>query len=442
MHVTHTEVASIRRPHVVIIGGGFGGLATAEGLADSAVEVTLIDHRNHHTFQPLLYQVATAGLHPQDIVRPLRSIMRRHPTVDVRLGKVVGVDWAARALLLDAGESVGFDYLVVAAGSVPADFGVPGVGEHAFPMKDLEQAVRLRDHLIRCFELASVDGSAIDRGALRFVVAGGGPTGIELADALVELVDALASDFPEVTTARAEILLVEQRDELLAGFHPNLQRAAARALRRRGVELRMATGIERVTASSVGFADGEDVATMTVLWSAGIRANPLVEALGVTQGRGGRVVVDDELRIVGHQDAFAIGDIAAGSGDDGGLLPQIAPVASQQGRHVANAIRRLVVGQPAGRFRYVDRGAMAMIGRRDAVADVGGFRLRGSLAWLGWLVLHVAKLRGLRNRASVLLHWAWTYTTRDRSIRALTAGARARSLPDDRNGFHPVIHAA
>jgi NADH:ubiquinone reductase (H+-translocating) len=409
---------------VVVVGAGFGGLWLMRDLARSGHDVVAVDQRNHHTFQPLLYQVATAGLHPQDVGHSLRAMAARLPGVRFRLGTVTGVDWSARAVELADGGRVPFGVLVVAAGAVTADYGVPGVAEHAFWLKGLADATRLRDHILRRFEEVAghaadpgVAGRA-DEGALTFVVAGGGPTGVELAGALAELIDVLHGDFPEVPTGRARVVLVEPLDDLLAGFSPGSGRYALEELRRRGVDVRLGAGIARVGPDRAELTGGEVLPTATVVWAAGVRAHPLAASLDIELARDGRVVVDEHLRITGRESAFAIGDIAAAPGPDGQPLPQLAPVAIQQGRHVAGQIRRLGEDRPLEAFRYRDKGIMATIGRNAAVAELrGGLRLRGRLAWAAWLGLHLLYLVGFRNRLSVLLNWAWSYLTYDRGVR-------------------------
>ncbi|HWH33673.1 MAG TPA: NAD(P)/FAD-dependent oxidoreductase [Egibacteraceae bacterium] len=412
--------------HVVIVGAGFGGLAAARRLARrdarGHVRVTLVDRRNHHTFQPLLYQVATAGLVPQDVGHSVRAIVAGWPNVAFRLGEVRGADFTRRVLRLDDGE-LAFDELIVAAGAVTADFGVPGVAEHAFPLKDLGEAVALRDHILRRFEGAGAAGAA--EGELTFVVAGGGPTGVEVAGALRELVDhALRRDFPEVDMAAVRIVLVEQAGELLGAFPPASRDYTARTLRARGVEVRLGTAIAEARPDAVVLAGGERLPARTLVWAAGVRANPLAEALGLPTGRGGRVAVDEHLRVPGLAHVYAVGDIAAMPDGHGGPAPQLAPAAIQAARHVARVILRGDVPP----FRYRDKGVMSTIGRNAAVARLpGGIRLRGRLGWLSWLGLHLVMLIGFRNRLSVLLNWAWSYLTYDHAARVVFQPAEPRA---------------
>lgn len=410
--------------HIVVIGAGFAGLTTARRLGRrgaGAVRVTLVDARNHHTFQPLLYQVATSVLQPQDVGHSVRGALQDVPGVDFRLGSVAGVDWDARRLRFADGGELAFDRLVVAAGAVTADYGVPGVAEHAFALKGLGEAVALRNHVLSLFERASHDRSDAPDGTLTFVVAGGGPTGVEVAGALVELIDrVLRHDHPDVDVDRARVLLVEQADAVLGGFTDRSQRYALETLRARGVEVALGTGIAEVRPGKVALTDGTVLATDTVVWAAGVRAHPLADALQLEQGRGGRVVVGPDLRAPGRPEAYVIGDIAAVPDGHGGTVPQLAPAAIQQGRHVADALLAELQGADPRPFRYRDKGIMATIGRHAAVAELPpGLRFRGRLAWLAWLVLHLYFLIGFRNRASVLLHWAVSYLTAERGARAV-----------------------
>ncbi len=416
------------RPRVVVIGAGFGGLACARGLRGSDVDVVLIDRHNFHTFQPLLYQVATAGLSPADVGHPVRGIFQRQDNCSFRLGQVTGVDWGARHVLLADGAEVPFEYLVVAAGAVTNDFGVEGVAEHALPLYGMDDAIRIRNHILRRFEEADVrPHDELDAGALTFVVVGGGPTGVEVAGALVELVrQPLAKDFHHLDVSRARIVLVEMLDHLLPPFAASSRRHARDALIERGVELRLGQSVKQVTPACVVLDSGEQIPTRTVIWAAGVQASPLAAQLGLETGKGGRAVVGPDLAVPDRPGVFAIGDIAAATDRRGDPLPQLAPVAMQAGEHVARQITRLEAGQPTRRFRYRERGTMATIGRRAAVAELrGGIKLRGSLAWVAWLVLHLVMLIGFRNRLSVLVNWAWNYLTWDRGPR-LIIGERSR----------------
>jgi NADH:ubiquinone reductase (H+-translocating) len=415
-----------RRAHVVVVGGGFGGLEAAKELARQAaaasLRVTLVDRRNHHTFQPLLYQVATAGLQPQDIGISLRAIVRRRGGIDVRLGEVTAIEPDLRRLRLSDGTELAYDRLVVAAGAITEDFGVPGVAEHAFGLKSLPDATTLRNHLLRRFEAADADPSHLEDGTLTFVIAGGGPTGVELAGAIAELVDLVVRrDHPALDVTRVRIVLVELRDRLLGGFSERSARAALRGLVRRGVEVHLETGIRRAHHDHVELSDGRTLPTRTLIWAAGVAASPIAQALGVELGPSRRLPVDDHLEVVGRPGVYAIGDVAASTDADGLLLPQVAPVAMQQGRHVAATIVADVTGtrRPAA-FRYRDKGSMATIGRASAVADLPGrIHLGGVVAWLAWLGLHLLMLVGFKNRVAVLASWVWNYASYDHAARLI-----------------------
>jgi NADH dehydrogenase len=418
-------------PEVVVIGAGFGGLEVARHLDGRPVHVTLVDQRNFHTFQPLLYQVATAGLNAADVAHPVRGLFHQQGNVRFRQGQVGGVDWDARTVLLDGQPPLRFDHLVVAAGASVTWFGTPGAAEHAFPLYTLEDATQLRNHVIERFEAADADPRELDRGGLTFVVVGGGPTGVEMAGALTELFAMVfRKDYPRLEVHRARVVLVEMQDHVLAPFTAPSQRHALDTLRSRGVEVRLGAKVAAVGADSVTFADGEVLPCQTLVWAAGVQASPLAAALGLAQDRGGRIVVDADLQVAGHSGVWAIGDIAAARDGADGLLPQLAPVAMQSGRHVARQIGRLLDGKGTERFRYRDKGTMATIGRRAAVAELpGGIRLRGGPAWLAWLGLHLVFLVGKRNRLSVLLNWAWNYLTWDRGPRLILRTERARPEP-------------
>ena len=403
-------------PDVVIIGAGFGGLDAAKALARASVRVTIVDRHNFHTFQPLLYQVATAGLNAADVAYAVRGIFRRQANVSFRQAEVRGVDWSRHVLLLDDGE-LRFDRLVVAAGATAAYFAIDGAAEHGFPLYVLEDAITLRNHILERFEAADADPSMVDDGALCFVVVGGGPTGVEVAGALSELFAmVLRKDFPGLDMRRARIALVEMADTVLQPFSPASQRHARERLSGMGVEVRTNEAVVRVTPTRVVLQSGVELKAHTLVWAAGVRANPLAEALGVPTGRAGRIVVGPDLRIDGHDDAYAIGDIAAIPDGNGALLPMLAQVAKQSGRHAA---REIATGRHRP-FRYRDLGTMATIGRRAAVAELPlHVRLSGTPAWMAWLGLHLVTLVGFRNRLSVFLNWAWNYVTWDRGPRLI-----------------------
>lgn len=408
-------------PHrVVVIGAGFGGLRVARGLAGAPVEVTIVDANNFHTFQPLLYQVATAGLDLDDIAYPVRGIFRRQRNVSVRMAAVTGVDLRARRVTTDRGAPIEYDTLVVAAGTVSHDFAIPGVAAHTFPLKAAGDAVALRTHLLARFEDAALVGDAASAapGALDVVVCGGGPTGVEMAGGLAELYQrVLAKDFPALAVDRARITLVEAADRVLGPFHEALGERARRTLERHGIEVITGTPVERVEPGAVHLVGGRVLTAGTVVWAAGVRASPVAELLGVELGRGGRIVVGTDLSVPGWPEVFAIGDIAV---DPAAPLAQVAQPAIQGGHHVARQIERRLGGLPTEPFRYRDKGSMATIGRHDAVAEFpNGRRLHGVVGWVAWLGLHLVYLMGFRNRANVLVNWAWNYLTYDRASRMI-----------------------
>jgi NADH:ubiquinone reductase (H+-translocating) len=418
------------RPRVVVIGAGFGGLAAARGLLGAPVEVTLVDANNFHTFQPLLYQVASAGLDSENVAYAIRGSVRgsrRHPTnVAVRMARVEAVDLDTRRVTLADGDALDYDVLVVASGAVSHDFGVPGVEEHAIPLKHLEDALALRVHMLTRFEEAAADPSLVAKGALDIVVCGGGRTGVEVAGAMRELYTmVLAKDFPQLPVREARITLIEMADRLLTPFDPRSSERARRTLARRGVEVRLGTSVASVEHELVHLTDGTTIAAGTIVWATGVRAEGLAATLGTPTTRGGRLVVEPDLTIPGHPDVFAIGDIAASPGGDGAALPQVAQPAIQGGKHVARQIRRQLDGKPTEPFRYHDKGQMATIGRHDAVTELAnGWRFSGPIGWAAWLGLHLVYLMGFRNRIKVFVDWVWNYLTYDRGSRILREADR------------------
>jgi NADH dehydrogenase len=418
---TQPSPTASHRPRVVVIGAGFGGLRVVKGLRRAPVDVTVVDRNNFHVFQPLLYQVATAGLDTDDISFPLRGILRRVPTARFRMGTVTGVDLDGRAVALDDGRHLPYDYLVIAAGTISSDFGIPGVEEHTRPLKSLTDALAIRDGLLSQIEQASASGRPDAVEDLAIVVVGGGPTGVELAGAMRELLDrVLDKDFPELDLRRVPITLVEAADRILGPFHPSLSDRAARTLRDRGVEVVVGTGVDRIEHGTVVLADGRRLPAGSILWAAGVTASPVGGLLGIELARGGRIPVLADLSLAGHPEVFAIGDIAASPTDDGRALPQVAQPAIQGGAHVARQIVRLLGGAPTEPFAYVDKGSMATIGRSHAVVELaGGRRFAGRLGWVMWLGLHLVYLMGFRNRINVFVNWCWNYVTYDRAARIL-----------------------
>jgi NADH dehydrogenase len=407
-------------PHVVVVGAGFGGLNTVRALRRARVRVTLVDRRNHHLFQPLLYQVATAALSPADIAYPVRSILRRQQNAAVLLAEAVGVDRAARELVLSDGR-LPFDYLVLATGARHAYFGHEAWEKNAPGLKTLEDALEIRRRILLAFERAEREPDEPRRRALvTFVIVGGGPTGVELAGAIGEISrQVMVSDFRAIDPREAQIVVLEAGPRILPSFPEDLALRAQESLRALGVEVR--TGCP-VTAMGNGFveAGGTRIAAATILWAAGVRASPLAATVGAPLDRVGRVLVEPDLSIPGDANVFAIGDLAAFLHQTGSPLPGVAPVAIQQGRHVAENVRRDLAGKPRRPFHYRDRGSLAVIGRARAVAQFGRLKLTGFLAWLGWSFIHILFLIGFRNRALVLFEWAWAYFTYQRGARLIT----------------------
>ncbi|HUZ77758.1 MAG TPA: NAD(P)/FAD-dependent oxidoreductase, partial [Chloroflexota bacterium] len=358
-------------PRVVVIGAGFGGLRTARALAGAEVEVTLLDQHNYHLFQPLLYQVATAAVEPEEIAHPVRRILKRVRNVRFRLAIVQGIDFAERTVRTDGGP-VPYDYLVVASGSTTNYFNIPHLEEHALSLKDLGQAVALRNHLLEQFERVGAEADPQRRAAmLTFVVAGGGPTGVEYAGALAELIRlVLVQDYPALDTQDVRVVLVEGAPHLLPPMADGLRKSALKKLREKGVEVRLNTMVKDYDGERIVLSDGSAIASHTLVWNAGVRATDLGRAMGVELARGGRVPVQPTLQLAGHAEVFVIGDLAYLE-IKGSPLPMVAPVALQQGEHVAATIRRDLAGQPRQPFRYRDRGTMATIGRNAAVAQIG-----------------------------------------------------------------------
>src|SRR5215203_5599653 len=412
-------------PRVVVVGGGFAGLAALKTLSKvkPPVRVTLLEQHNYHLFQPLLYQLATGLVQPADIAHPVRGIVRRHRRTSVRMATVSAVDFDTREVLTEEGRRFGYDYLVLAAGATTATFGIPGVEEHSFPLKSMPNALRLRAHLLRQFELSENDPAEVDKGALTVVVVGGGPTGVEMAGALHELFKhVLVHDFPDLDVNQARVVLLEATDHLLAPFHPSSRQHALHILNKRGVEVRLGQALEQATPDEVWLKDGTVIPTRTLVWGAGVRAHPLADVLGLEQTRGGRIVVGEDLSVPGRPEVFVVGDLAGAADGKGGLLPQVAQPAIQEARHAAQNIERTLKGEPRTGFEYKDKGIMATIGRNAAVTELpSGARFKGVVAWYMWLALHLAYIIGFRSRFVVLVNWIWSYLTYDRHARIIVA---------------------
>jgi NADH dehydrogenase len=404
----------------VIIGGGFGGLSAARALRHAPVEVVLLDRRNHHVFQPLLYQVATAGLSPGDIASPIRWILRKHRNLHVWLAEVTAIDPARRVVRLADGE-VSYDFLIVAAGATHAYFGHDEWRPHAPGLKTLEDALDMRRRVLLAFEEAErARDRHVQRRLLTFVVIGGGPTGVELAGSLAEISrHALANDFRAIDPESARIILIEGGSAVLPTYPAELSQFARQALERLGVAVWTGSVVTDVSPGRVRVGD-ETIEAGTVLWAAGVSASPLGASLGVPLDRAGRVIVPDDLTVPGHPEISVVGDLAAFRTADGGWLPGVAQVAMQQAAHAAANITRRIAGQPTRPFVYRNLGNLATIGRNSAVADLPRLRMKGLPAWLFWLFVHVFNLIGFRNRLSVMIQWASSYMTYQRSVRLIT----------------------
>ena len=406
-------------PQIVVVGAGFGGLRAAQRLRSAPARVTVLDRRNHHLFQPLLYQVATAGLNPSDIAAPIRRILRRQANTTVLLADVTAIDLAARRVRLTEGE-VGYDFLILAAGATDNYFGHDAWAPHAPGLKSLDDAVEIRTRVLLAFEAAERASDDAERAQwLTFVVIGAGPTGVELAGALSEIArHTLARDFRRFDPRQAKVVLLEGGPRVLPAYGEASSASAQRQLERLGVIVRTATTVTDIDAMGVSIG-AERITARTVLWAAGVRAAPLARTLGVPLDRAGRVIVERDLSLPGHPEAFVVGDLCSFVQEEK-QVPGVAPAAMQEGDHAAANVLRLLDGKPTEAFVYRDKGSLATIGRASAVAEIGWFRLSGLLAWLAWLGIHIFFLIGFRNRALVLFEWSWAYVTYQRGARLIT----------------------
>lgn len=413
------------KQRVVIIGAGFGGLRAARSLAKAPVEVTLLDRNNYHLFQPLLYQVATASLSDDEIAQPVRAMFNRQRNLEFRMAEVRGVDLDARVVDTSVGR-VEYDYLVVAAGGVTNFFGMQSVEQRGFGLKGAPDADAIRNHLLELCEQALYERNPQRRRKLlTFVVAGGGPTGVESAGALAELVrNVLPRDYPGLDWGEARVILLEAGTRLLPAMPEGLADYTLRTLRAKGVEVRFNAGVTGYDGSRITLKEGEPIDTNTLIWAAGVKATPLVAGLPLEKGAQGRVKVLPTLQAPGYPEVFVIGDAAFLLDEDGKPLPMVAPVAMQQGVQAARNLLRQMNGEPPANFHYRDPGTMATIGRSQAVAWIGPLRLRGLIAWLAWVVVHIYQLVGFRNRVMVLLDWAWNYIVYDRPVRMINRSPR------------------
>lgn len=407
-------------PHVVIIGAGFGGLHAAQKLMGKPVRVTLIDKRNYHLFQPLLYQVATAGISPHEIAYPVRAIFQRHKNFSFLMSRVNGVDFDRKAILTEQGE-VTYDYLIIAAGASVNFFGNASLEQNALPLKDVSDAVAVRNHVLRMFELAAQEQDLRKRQSmLTFVAVGGGPTGVETAGALSELIRlVLRRDFQQLNVDSVRVILMEAAPRILAGFPEPLQAAARKSLESKKVEVCLEAKVAGYDGEKLSLDNGEIIPTRTVLWSAGVRAASLIGKLGLEQVNSGRVKVLPTLQLPEQPNVYVIGD-AAYLEENGKSLPMVAPVATQQGGWAAENILAEVQKKPLKPFKYNNLGIMATIGRNAAVAYAFGMQFKGFPAWVVWLVVHLIGLIGFRNRLIVLINWTWDYFFYDRAVRLIS----------------------
>jgi NADH:ubiquinone reductase (H+-translocating) len=433
--------ASNHRPRVVIIGAGFAGLSAAKALRDAPFDVIVVDRHNYHLFQPLLYQVATAGLSPADIASPIRSILRDQKNATVILARVSHIDLKQKEVEAEAFR-IDFDHLIVATGAQHAYFGHQNWAAYAPGLKTIDDATYLRRRILLAFEKAETEPVAAERRRLlNFVVVGGGPTGVEMAGAIAELAKrALAMDFRSIDPRCARIILVEAGPRLLPSFDPSLSEAARRSLEQLGVEVRLGATVTDCDCQGVSLAD-ERIEARTVMWAAGVMASPAGNWLGVQTDRAGRVKVAADLSLPGHPDVFVIGDTALALDGHGKPLPGVAPVAKQQGKYVADLLMARARGNERLPFRYRDFGAMATIGRKRAIAQIGRLKTSGLVAWVLWSVAHIYFLIGFRNRLAVATNWAWNYLTFQRGTRLITGISGSRMEDMEREGQVPEISA-
>lgn len=419
-------------PRVVIIGAGFGGLAAAKKLNGKPVDVLIIDRNNYHLFTPLLYQVASSLLNPSDIAQPVRSVFRDSKNVRFRQGEVSGIDFESRRVHLESGSEVPYEYLIIAAGSTTNYFGLAGAEKRSLGLKDLPEALELRNHILRCLERATLEDEAGARPWLTFLVVGGGPTGVEYAGALSELVRGVVPhEYPELARRQVRVLLVEGKDELLPPFPRTLGASARKSLEARGISVVTGQMVKALDGDEVILANGEQVQAKTLIWAAGVKPSELAAALDAARSRSGRIEVDPFMHVKGHDNVFAVGDVASSIGKDGKEVPMLSAPAMQEARAAADNILASIRKEPLSTFHYKDKGSMATIGKNSAVAHVGKFNFTGFIGWLMWLTVHLYYIIGFRNRIAVLLGWAWNYFRSDRPVRII---ARARA---ERDSFHP-----
>ena len=408
-------------PHVVIVGAGFGGLETAQRLRNAPVQITLIDRQNYHLFQPLLYQVAIAGLVPSQIAYPLRTIFRKQKNLTFQMGEVTSIDFESRYVRSN-GSVIAYDYLVLAVGGQTNFFGLGAVEENGFQLKSIEDATATRNHLLRTFERASREADPeVRKALLTFVVVGGGPTGVETAGALAELIThVLAKDYPHMDLSEVRVLLVEAIGTVMLAYPDELRKATVKLLEDKKVEILLNTRLTDYDGRRITLADGRHIDAFTLIWTAGVRSAEITDRLGVQQAAAGRVCVEPTLQLLRHPEVFVIGDAAYVEDEQGKSLPMLATVAQQEARAAAWNLRRLLKGEELEPFRYKDPGLLATIGRNAAVARIWGLSFSGFIAWVIWVGLHIFRLIGFRNRVAVLINWAWDYFFYDNQVRLIT----------------------
>jgi NADH dehydrogenase len=408
-------------PHIVIIGAGFGGMETARRLANAPVQITLIDRHNYHLFQPLLYQIAIAGLVPSQIAYPVRTIFRQQKNLTFLMGEVTAIDFASRYIKMD-GSVIAYDYLVLAIGGQTNFFGMNAVEQNGFQLKNIESALSTRNHLLRMFEKANREVDPDKRKALlTFVIVGGGPTGVETAGALAELIThVMTKDYPDMDLKDTRVLLIEAMDHLMGNYPEELRQATVDLLQGKRVEILLNTKLSDYNGRKLTLGDGTQIDTYTLIWTAGVRAAELTNRLEVQQAAAGRVRVEPTLQLPQHPEVFVIGDAAYFEDEHGRPLPMLATVAQQQATATAKNLRRIWKGQSTEPFRYKDPGLLATIGRNAAVAHIWGLSFSGFIAWVIWVVLHIYRLIGFRNRLVVLINWAWDYLFYDSQVRLIT----------------------
>ncbi|XHR30069.1 MAG: NAD(P)/FAD-dependent oxidoreductase [Chthoniobacteraceae bacterium] len=416
------------QPHVVILGTGFGGIGALRKLRDADVHITIIDKRDYHTFQPLLYQVATDELGPEDIGFPVRDMLHGHTNIEFHQATATAIDLAHKTVEADGLGPIAYDYLVIALGAVVNFFHTPGADQYAFPLYTMDDAIRLKKHILETFEAVDKDPALIDDGALNFCVVGGGATGVEFSGALAELLRSeLKEDYPNLPVEKAQVILYERSPHLLEPFEAKLQSYAQKALEERVVQVHTGVGVGKVDPASIEVSSGETVKTHTLVWAAGLQANPIVNSLGVLLGHGGRIPVGPDLQVKDHPGVFAIGDIAAMTdGATGKVLPGLGATALQAGRHIGETIGGLLVGKPPEPFKYLDKGTMAQVGRGAAIVELPtGGTLTGRVAWLAWLGVHLALLNGSEEKTSTFVEWGWNLLTHKRGKRIILSDEEA-----------------